>query len=51
MAKGQAAGWDPTKGVTWTAETGVSLIETLVEGREEIFRKHRQVNDGESSHP
>ncbi|GAA5822937.1 hypothetical protein JCM5353_007904 [Sporobolomyces roseus] len=43
--KMSARGFDPTRGLTWTAETNVDFIKNLVRDRETLFAKHRKLNN------
>jgi hypothetical protein len=40
--------FEPSKSLKWTAETDVEFIKNLVQGREDLFAKHRLVVDCES---
>jgi len=47
-SKTHAKGFDPTKGLTWTAETNVESMKNLVKDKETVFARHRKFDNGES---
>ncbi|GAA5822911.1 hypothetical protein JCM5353_007893 [Sporobolomyces roseus] len=49
--KTRAQGFDPTRGLTWTAETNVESIKNLVRDRETLFAKHRKFDKDSLQRP
>ncbi|GAA5904122.1 uncharacterized protein JCM6883_002087 [Sporobolomyces salmoneus] len=47
LTQAKRGGFEPLKGLRWTAETEVEFIKQLVQNREELFAKHRRLVDPE----